>query len=56
MTKLNENAIEQLAISLLQDLGYQYIYAPDIAPDGDKQERNDFVDVLLQKRLQSAVS
>lgn len=56
MTKLNENAIEQLAISLLQDLGYQYVYAPDIAPDGDRAERNDFADVLLQKRLQSAVS
>lgn len=40
MTKLTENAIEQFAIKRLQGLGYQYIYAPDIAHDGERPERN----------------
>ena len=33
MTKLTESAVEQHAIELLEKLGYQYIYGPDIAPD-----------------------
>ncbi len=56
MTKLTENAIEQFAIKLLQNLGYQYIYAPDIAADGDRPERNNFEEVLLIKHLQNAIS
>ena len=27
------NPIEDIAIELFEKLGYQYIYAPDIAPD-----------------------
>ena len=34
MTKITENDIESLTIKLLEQLGYQYIYAPDIANDG----------------------
>ena len=33
MTKITENTIEEFAIELLERLGYQYIYAPDIAPE-----------------------
>lgn len=55
MENLNENAIEVLAIERLQALGYEYIYAPDIAPDGSTPERESFADVLLIKRLQAAV-
>nr|WP_294839838.1 type I restriction endonuclease subunit R [uncultured Methylotenera sp.] len=55
MENLNENAIEVLAIERLQALGYEYIYAPGIAPDGSTPERESFADVLLIKRLQAAV-
>jgi type I restriction enzyme R subunit len=34
MTKLTESAIEDFAIKLFERLGYSYVYAPDIAPDG----------------------
>jgi type I restriction enzyme R subunit len=34
MTRITENTIEEFAIELLERLGYQYIYAPDIAHDG----------------------
>ena len=55
MTKITESAIEKFAIELLEKQGYQYIYAPSIAPDSDTPERQSFEDVLLMERLQSAV-
>ena len=55
INKIAESQIEQFAIELLEKQGYQYVYAPDIAPDRDTPERNRFEDVLLLERLQSAV-
>lgn len=55
MSKLTESAIEELAINLLERQGYKYIYAPDIAPDGDKPERRGYGEVLLTDRLEQAV-
>ena len=56
MTKITESQIEQFAIELLEKQGYQYIYAPSIAPDSYTPERQSFEDVLLMERLQTAVS
>lgn len=53
--KITENKIEEFAIELLERLGYQYIYAPDIAHDGERPERNSYEDVLLTERLQNAI-
>ena len=55
MNKITESTIEELAIELLEKSGYQYVYAPDIAPDSDTPERNRFEEVLLLERLQSTV-
>ncbi len=55
MTYITESQIEKFAIELLEKQGYQYVYAPNIAPDSDTPERNRFEDVLLLERLQSAV-
>lgn len=55
MSKLTESTIEELAITLLEGQGYKYIYAPDIAPDGNKPERRDYGEVLLTDRLEQAV-
>lgn len=55
MTRITENTIESFAINLLQELGYTYIYAPDIAPDAENPERDNFEQVLLLNRLQNAV-
>ena len=54
-TKITESEIEKFAIELLERQGYQYIYAPDIAPDSDTPERDRFEDVLLLERLRKAV-
>ena len=62
MTRIAENTIEEFTIELLERLGYQYIYAPDIAHDastgsatGERPERNSYEDVLLAGRLQDAI-
>ncbi|HOW14869.1 type I restriction endonuclease subunit R [Methanosarcina sp.] len=54
-TKITESEIEKFAIELLELQGYQYIYAPEIAPDSDTPERERFEDVLLLERLRKAV-
>jgi len=55
MTRITENIIEAFAIELLAKLGYEYIYAPDIAYDGENPERDNYAQVLLLNRLQTAV-
>jgi type I restriction enzyme R subunit len=55
MTKITENTIEEFSIELLERLGYQYIYAPDIAHDGEKPERASYEEVLLTERLRNAI-
>jgi type I restriction enzyme R subunit len=56
MTKLSESEIETLAIERLQALGFDYVYAPDIAPDSSNPERESFAEVLLLSRLCNAVA
>ena len=53
--KITESSIEKFAIELLEKQGYQYIYAPSIAPDSETPERESFEDVLLTERLQTTV-
>jgi len=55
MTKITESTIELLAIKKLEDLGYHYLYGPDIASDGTHPERDNYEQVLLLQRLKHAV-
>ena len=59
MNRITENTIEAFAIELLDKLGYEYIYAPDIAPDTSTGSMSDiresYAQVLLLNRLQKAV-
>ncbi len=71
MIRLTENIIESFTIGLLEKLGYEHIYAPDIAPDlsaeapagtgGDTAAgsasdiRESYEQVLLINRLRDAV-
>lgn len=56
MNRLTESTIEEFAIKLFERLGYEYIYAPDIAPDGNHPERSHYDDVVLIDRLTAAVN
>jgi type I restriction enzyme, R subunit len=53
--KITENEIEEFAIELLEKQGYQYLYGPDIAADGENPMRAGFDDVLLSEKLRSAI-
>ena len=55
MTRITEHSIEEFAIELLDKLGYEYIYGPTIAPDGETPERETYEQVLLIDRLRKAV-
>jgi type I restriction enzyme R subunit len=56
MSRITESSIEEFAIELLEKLGYQYIYGPDIAPDSATPARQSFEDVLLIEKLTAAVA
>ena len=43
-------------LAWLADVGWQHHYGPDIAPDGDAPERDNYRQVLLLGRLRSAQS
>ena len=46
MTKLLESDIEQMAIDLLQAKRWDYLYGPNIAPDGETPMRAAFDEVV----------
>ncbi len=54
-SKITENDIELLCIDLLENTGYEYIFGPTIAPDGEKPERSRWIDVVLIDRFKHAV-
>ena len=53
--KITEDDVELLAIDLLEEQDYSYIYAPSIAPDGEAPERASYSDVVLIDRLRNAI-
>ena len=55
MTRITEHSIEDFAIKLLEHLGYEYIYAPSIAHDGENPERSSYEEILLTYRMAEAV-
>jgi type I restriction enzyme R subunit len=52
---MNEDKIEQNALEILEHLGYQVLFGPDIGPEGSC-ERKSHRDVILEDRLTAAVS
>lgn len=47
MPQITEHIIEEFVIELLDKLGYEYIYAPNIAPDGETPERESYEQVIV---------
>lgn len=52
---INEDTIEQAALSWLSELGYSILFGPDIAFGELFSERNSFGDVVLIERLRAAL-
>lgn len=55
LENFTEDRLEEAAIEILQELGYEHIFAPDISSDGQYPERNDYRDVILQQRIKDAL-
>ncbi len=53
---MTEDQLEQETLGWLSDVGYNRLYGPDIAPDGDAPERADYRQVALIDRLRDAVA
>ncbi len=52
---LTEDNVEQILIGHLQELGYEYLFGPEIGPDGEAPERETYKYVVLKDRLHSAL-
>jgi|AntRauTorcE11897_2_1112592.scaffolds.fasta_scaffold04726_2 type I restriction enzyme R subunit len=56
MTKITENHIEKAALDWLEELGFEIMHGPVIAPEGSAPERESYGDVILRGRLLKALA
>ena len=52
---MTEDQLEQETLGWLVEVGYDRLYGPDIAPDGDSAERANYQQVVLISRLREAI-
>ena len=55
MTTITEADVEQAAVDWLSALGWQVAHGPDLAPDAPRTERDDYEQVVLERRLRDAL-
>jgi len=55
MTGFSEDVVEHAGIEILKDLGWSHLHGAAIAPDGAFPARQAFSEVILLKRLETAV-
>ncbi|EQD44809.1 protein containing Restriction endonuclease, type I, EcoRI, R subunit/Type III, Res subunit, partial [mine drainage metagenome] len=51
----HESVVEEAALGYFRELGYETKFGPDIAPDGNAKERENWNDVILEGRLKTAI-
>lgn len=52
---ISESQLEQLCLGWFADNGWEISHGPDIAPDGDMPERQDYRQVMLLGDLDATV-
>ena len=50
-----ESQLEEAALEWFEELGYEVVFGPDIAPEGEYTEREDYSDIILAERLKDAL-
>ncbi len=50
-----ENELEELCLEWFEELGYKFIPGPEIAPDGEAPEREDYSQVILKDWVKNAI-
>ena len=53
---MTEDQLEHETLAWLVDTGYQQVYGPNIALDGDASERSNYTQVVLVERLRVAIA
>ncbi|MBP6917618.1 MAG: type I restriction endonuclease subunit R [Legionellaceae bacterium] len=53
---MTEDKLEQEMLTWLTEIGYNHVYGPTIACDGETPERSNYQDILLIERLRSAIN
>ena len=56
MTTITEAEAETAALDWLRALGWQVAHGPDIAPDTPSAERDEYGNVVLERRLRDALA
>jgi len=52
---ITESEVEQYTLEILNNLGYEIIYGPNIAPDSDNPKRKDWDDIILEEDLRYTI-
>jgi type I restriction enzyme R subunit len=52
---IHESDVEQEMLGWFEDLGYEVVFGPELAPDGTSPERRSYKHVLLEGRLRDAL-
>lgn len=55
MALITEDHLERQSLAWFQEMGYKVAYGPQLAPDGETPERENFRQVVLTGRLRSAL-
>ena len=55
-SRITETDVEAAALAWLENIGWNVVYGPDIAPDAPNTERSDYGQVVLEQRLQDALA
>ncbi|PGP49034.1 DEAD/DEAH box helicase [Bacillus thuringiensis] len=50
-----EDLLEEAVIEILQEMDYEYVFGPEIGHDGERPERQDYREVILEQRLRDAL-
>ncbi|MGG3041798.1 type I restriction endonuclease subunit R [Bacillus anthracis] len=50
-----EDLLEEAVIEILQEMGYDYVFGPEVGHDGERPERKDYREVILEERLRDAL-
>ena len=56
MTTITEADVEEAALAWLADLGWRVAHGPDIAPDTPNAERDEYGQVVLERRLRDSLA
>lgn len=56
MGNITENILEETCLYWLEELGWNTVHGPDIAPDTPDAERESYSEVILKERLRASLS